>query len=128
MLWRDQPSAELDHEGAEQNLQSPLLRAFRRKQARVQQRVALNQELGRSVAPELPTSRPSLAISQMSEDVRRLLRRAESLPDTSAAELRRRVEELGPIPEVLQAIQEILRAQNIPDVDLPQYDEGERRT
>jgi hypothetical protein len=69
--------------------------------------------------------------SAVSSDVRLLLQRAESLrsapgsvPRAQAVELQRRLEELGPIPEVLEALQAILRRQNVGDTELPRYEDG----
>jgi hypothetical protein len=65
-----------------------------------------------------------------SAEVCQLLRRVESLRSASVTdgpqvtELQRRVRELGPPEEVLQALQEILRMDNEADADLPEYEEG----
>jgi hypothetical protein len=67
--------------------------------------------------------------SMVHPDVQQLLRRANSLnapPGTPAADLRRRLAELGPIPEVLQALQDLLRSENTADLELPRYEEGGR--
>jgi hypothetical protein len=75
---------------------------------------------------------PSVAISSsaVSPDIRQLLQRAESLqstpgsvPRAQAVELQQRLEELGPIPEVLEALQAILRRQNAGESGLPRYEE-----
>jgi hypothetical protein len=77
-----------------------------------------------------PVPRPStLAVTPA--DIQQLLRRANSLsavaPSSPVADLQRRLEELGPVPELIQALQNMLRNQNVPDADLPQYEEGSRR-
>lgn len=59
---------------------------------------------------------PGAPVTPLPEDVQQLLR----LPDT---DLRRRAEELGPIPEVLEAIQKILCVQNGTEGKLPRYEE-----
>jgi hypothetical protein len=62
-------------------------------------------------------------------DIQQLLRRADSLstaPGTQAADLRQRLAELGPIPEVLQALQDLLRNESAVDPDLPRYEEMHR--
>jgi hypothetical protein len=67
--------------------------------------------------------------SMVHPDVQQLLRRANSLnapPGTPAADLRRRLAELGPIPEVLQALQDLLRSESTVDSELPRYEEGSR--
>lgn len=72
--------------------------------------------------------------SSSSAEVQRLLQRAESQRSRSASdeaeinELQRRVEALAPPDEVLRALQAIYRRQNETDVDLPQYDDGTRRS
>jgi hypothetical protein len=121
MLWRGPDAA--DNQVADPVPQPP--RIIPRKQFRARQEAALADAARARVGPRTEPTPPVLAPSTVPElaDVQQLLRRAESVPNASAADLRRRVEELGPIPEVIDAIQEILRAQNIEDVELPLYEE-----
>jgi hypothetical protein len=69
----------------------------------------------------------------LSDEVRQILRRAESLRSASVSDgpqvtdLQRRLRELAPPEEVLQALQGILRVDNEVNVDLPEYEEGSRR-
>jgi hypothetical protein len=118
ILWRDPSSVELSLES--------IARGRGESSHRTQKRTGLAQESAPSMAQGLSKITLTPSIAQMPEAVQRLLQRAESLPDASTADTRRRVEEIGPIPEVIEAIQEILRAQNVPDVELPRYEEGGR--
>jgi hypothetical protein len=108
MFWRDQPPASLEPADA-----SLLHLAFERKERRIQRRVvAAPTEAG-------PSSAPS------SENVPQLLGGASSLSipaGASAGDLRQRLAELGPIPEVLHALQDLLRNElSTAEPDLPQY-------
>jgi hypothetical protein len=63
-----------------------------------------------------------------SSDVEQLLRRADAAPSSAqSAELRQRLADLGPIPEVLQALQDLLASQGERDPQLPQYAEQAHR-
>jgi hypothetical protein len=122
MFWRHQ--APVLHAG-------PPLSAPQRKRQR-----ARPDTVGEPVSPPLvPTAaaeREPLVqtpVEVQPLDIQQLLRRADSLstaPGTQAADLRQRLAELGPIPEVLQALQDLLRNESAVDPDLPRYEEMHR--
>jgi hypothetical protein len=132
MLWRGQVPV---LEGGDRREGSiPLSRALQRKEQRAQQRARVQAESGpvEAEAVAAPESGPStLAPANVQPlDIQQLLRRAGSLstaPGTPAADLRQRLAELGPIPEVLEALQDLLHNETAADPDLPQYEETRRR-
>jgi hypothetical protein len=106
-----------------------LRRALLRKEHRLRLRDGVINQAGstsRAQAQPDPVTGPTPANNQERP------RRAASLsgPPGGGAQLgdlSQRLVELGPIPEVLEALQNILRNDNTADTDLPQYDEGNRR-
>jgi hypothetical protein len=72
---------------------------------------------GKRALPATPSALPA--------DVQLLLRRAG--PGTAAADLQQRLVELGPIPEVLQALQNLLHSEAAANGELPEYEEGSSR-
>jgi hypothetical protein len=132
MFWRGQaPTLERDDRREDS---TPLSRVLQRKEQRAQQRARIEAEAGpaeagAAAAPEPERSAPAPANAEPL-DIQQLLRRAGSLsaaPGTPAADLRQRLAELGPIPEVLEALQDLLHNETAADPDLPQYEETRRR-
>jgi hypothetical protein len=131
MLWRD-PALEAADQSEDRSPASVLQRALQHKERRMQQRATAANEAGESTTALLEPGASSLTGS---EDAQQLLRDANSLlmtmPAMPSDELRRRLAELGPIPqvlqalgpvpEVLQAFQDLLRAEITAGPDLPQY-------
>jgi hypothetical protein len=72
-------------------------------------------------SPSLPPPGSAPAIP---EHVQQLLRRADEAPSAHAADLRRRLTELGPIPEVLEALQDLLQNHDTSDGSLPRYEQA----
>jgi hypothetical protein len=66
----------------------------------------------------------SSSILDISENVRQLLQRTDNAPHAHTVDLRRRLVELGPIPEVLEALQDLLRNQDTLDGSLPRYEQA----
>jgi hypothetical protein len=133
MFWRGQaPTLERDDHREDS---TPLSRALQRKEQRAQQRARIEAEAFGPVEAEAvaaPTPGPSTSAPANVQplDIQQLLRRAGSLstaPGTPAADLRQRLAELGPIPEVLEALQDLLHNETAADPDLPQYEETRRR-
>jgi hypothetical protein len=127
MFWRHQAPI-LD---SNKHSQRPSLfsRAFQRKQQRAQQRALVEPRLTEAgvVSDPAPSALAPAGLQPL--DIQQLLRHASSLsttPGTEAADLRRRLAELGPIPEVLQALQDILHNESAADPDLPVYEERHR--
>jgi hypothetical protein len=80
--------------------------------------------LNRKRHPPAPGSSNLVAVpaAGVPEDMRQLIREASDAPSTHAADLRQRLAELGPIPEVLQALQDLLRNEEVVDSSLPLYE------
>jgi hypothetical protein len=109
---------------------TPLSRTMQQKQRRTQQRAAAGAEdIPTPPAEAVLVPEPEISTAPAPDDVRQLMRRVslQLAPSAQGAELRRRLEELGPVPEVIQALQEMLRSQSIEEDNLPQYEEGSRR-
>jgi hypothetical protein len=130
MHWRGQGAVlpELKSGGTPDS--TPLFRAMQQKQRRTQQRAAA--AAGASATPPtegIPVPEPGSSAAPAPVDVQQLMWRVslQLAPSAQGAELRRRLEELGPVPEVIQALQEMLRSQNIEEDNLPRYEEGSRR-
>jgi hypothetical protein len=112
---------------------TPLSRALQRKE-RAQQRARVEAEAGpaeagEAAAPEPERSAPVPANAEPL-DIQQLLRRASllsTIPDAQVADLRQRLIELGPIPEVLQVLQDLLRNEAAAEPDLPQYEDIRRQ-
>jgi hypothetical protein len=133
IFWRGQAPT---LEGADRSEDcTPLARALQRKEQRAQQRARIEAEVSRSVEAEavaVPEPRPSTVAPADAEplDIQQLLRRASllsTIPDAQVADLRQRVIELGPIPEVLQVLQDLLRNEAATEPDLPQYEDTRRQ-
>jgi hypothetical protein len=113
---------------------TPLSRALQRKEQRAQQRARVEAEAGpaeagAAAAPEPERSAPAPANAEPL-DIQQLLRRASllsTIPDAQVADLRQRLIELGPIPEVLQVLQDLLRNEAAAEPDLPQYEDIRRQ-
>jgi hypothetical protein len=101
--------------------------------ASARQASATSRGPGSPLAPTLDDARQSSSapgantdpeVETPSSDVEQLLRRADAAPSSAqSAELRQRLADLGPIPEVLQALQDLLASQGERDPQLPQYAE-----
>jgi hypothetical protein len=102
MLWGDHAPASLPHAHPEP---SPSFIPQERPRT------------GKRALPATPSALPA--------DVQLLLRRAG--PGTAAADLQQRLVELGPIPEVLQALQNLLHSEAAAHGELPEYEEGSSR-
>jgi hypothetical protein len=138
MLWRD-PALEAVDQSEDRGPVSLLHRALQHKERRMQQRATAANEAGESTTALLEPGASSLTGS---EDAQQLLRDANSLlmtiPAMPSDELRRRLAELGPIPqvlqalgpvpEVLQAFQDLLGNDSTAEPHLPQYSEDNRRS
>jgi hypothetical protein len=133
IFWREQaPTLERDDRREDS---TPLSRALQRKEQRAQQRARIEAEASGSVEAEVavvPEPGPStLAPADVQPlDIQQLLRRASllsTIPDAQVADLRQRVIELGPIPEVLQVLQDLLRNEAAAEPDLPQYEDTRRQ-
>jgi hypothetical protein len=144
MIWRARTPAALEASDGNQDHDPPSMirRAFQRKERRRQQRAVAENEV--EPTGEVPALGPQPPIVPTPEDVQQLLHRANSLlssaPGAPGDDLRQRLAELGPnpqvsqvlqvlgsIPEVLQVFQDLLRNENAAEPDLPQYSEGDRR-
>jgi hypothetical protein len=130
--WREQaPTLESSADLREGS--TPLSRALQRKEQRAQQRARI--EVESSVEAEtVATSEPRPATVAPADaeplDIQQLLRRASllsTMPTTQVANLRQRLVELGPIPEVLQVLQDLLRNEAAAEPDLPQYEDTRRQ-
>jgi hypothetical protein len=131
MHWRGPGAALLELNPSGTPDSTPISRAMQQKQRRTQQRAAAA-AAGASATPPaegIPVPEPGSSAAPAPVDVQQLMRRVslQLAPSAQGAELRRRLEELGPVPEVIQALQEMLRSQNIEEDDLPRYEEGSRQ-
>jgi hypothetical protein len=133
IFWREQAPTLERADRREDS--TPLFRALQRKEQRAQQRARMEAEESRPVeaqAVAAPEPGPSSLAPADAEalDIQQLLRRASMLstiPDAQVANLRQRVIELGPIPEVLQVLQDLLRNEAAAEPDLPQYEDTRRQ-
>jgi hypothetical protein len=102
---------------------SALSRALERKRQRALHRVDAQAPGALLAGADLAESGSS--VEPQSDDVQRLMRQVPPhlVPSPQGVELHRRLEELGPVPEVIQALQEMLRRENVAEDDLPQYEE-----
>jgi hypothetical protein len=135
MFWRGQAPT-LDRNAERRESSTPHSRALQRKEQRAQQRARIeaeastSAEAGAAAAPEPRPSTPAPADRAEPLDIQQLLRRASllsTIPDAQVADLRQRVIELGPIPEVLQVLQDLLRNEAATEPDLPQYEDTRRQ-
>jgi hypothetical protein len=133
IFWRGQaPTLKRDDRREDS---TPLSRALQRKEQRAQQRARIEAEASGPVEAEAvaaPGPGPSTLAPANAEplDIQQLLRRASllsTIPDAQVADLRQRVIELGPIPEVLQVLQDLLRNEAATEPDLPQYEDTRRQ-
>jgi hypothetical protein len=133
IFWRGQAPT-LRHDDRRED-STPLSRALERKEQRAQQRARIEAEASGPVEAEAvaaPEPGPSMLSPADAEplDIQQLLRRASllsTIPDAQVADLRQRVIELGPIPEVLQVLQDLLRNEAAAEADLPQYEDTRRQ-
>jgi hypothetical protein len=124
--WREQaPTLESSADVREGS--TPLSRALQRKEQRAQQRARIQAEAV-ATSESGPSTLPPADVQPL--DIQRLLRRASllsTMPDAQVADLRQRLIELGPIPEVLQVLQDLLRNEAAAEPDLPQYEDTRRQ-
>jgi hypothetical protein len=127
MVWRDPapPFLELHHEREPSSL---LARALQRKEDRMQTRAIVT---GTAASSSATSSTPDPSPAGLApEDAQQLPRYVNSLPaetgDEPVDELSQRLAELGSIPQVLQALQNLIRHDNTAEPALPQYDESRR--
>jgi hypothetical protein len=132
--WRREQAPTLERDSRRED-STPLARALQRKEQRAQQRARIEAEASGPVEAEAvaaPEPGPSILSPADAEplDIQQLLRRASllsTIPDAQVADLRQRVIELGPIPEVLQVLQDLLRNEAAAEPDLPQYEDTRRQ-
>jgi hypothetical protein len=108
---------------SERQENSALSQAWERKRQRALYRADAQTPGAPLAGAELAESGSS--VEPQSDDVQRLMRQVPPhlVPSPQGVELHRRLEELGPVPEVIQALQEMLRRENVAEDDLPQYEE-----
>jgi hypothetical protein len=128
MAWRE-PGPPVLEARQDPEPGSLLTRALQRKERRMQQRAGIEDAGGSVAAAAFSEPGPSSA-APTPEDVQQLPRYA-NVPSTSPGgepveELSQRLAELGSIPQVLQALQNLIRHDNTAEPALPQYDEGNR--
>jgi hypothetical protein len=134
MFWRGQAPT-LDRNAERREGSTSHSRALQRKEQRAQQRARIEAEastLAEAGAAAAPEPGPSTLAPADAEplDIQQLLRRASllsTIPDAQVADLRQRLIELGPIPEVLQVLQDLLRNEAAAEPDPPQYEDTRRQ-
>jgi hypothetical protein len=119
MVWRDQTPIALASLPVVDQEPAPLPR---RQLLPFLNRKRHPPEPGFSNVAAVPSSSASPPAAGVPENVRQLIREASDAPSTYAADLRQRLAELGPIPEVLQALQDLLRNEEVIDSSLPLYE------